>query len=342
MKKNSWISALALLVCLVFSTQVMAQEERTEEKSNTKVIIIEEKVDKYGNKTVNKTVKEGDFTDEEIEKMIEGEGMPGKDSKVLFWDDSDEKSGYLGVQITDTEEGVEITEVVEGTAAADASLNAGDIITSINGNDVEDMEELVDMVSDLAPGTDVTIGYLREGEAATTTATLGSRSNVFEMEFGDFEMGDFEWTEEGDFDMEELQEKMEDLQKKMEIMQEKMHHKMEKMHEKEHKMHKEEHQKMRELEERLHEEHMNEAPKPRFGVYIEEADGGVLVTDVVHGSLAADAGLNEGDIITSFNGVDVSTPDALIEAVNAAEAGEKISMKYLRDGKSQKASVKFE
>lgn len=319
MKKNNLFTAVALFACLIFSVQVMAQEERAEEKSDTKVIIIEEKVDKYGNKTVTKTVKEGNFTDEEIEKMIEGKEKSEKHKKdMMFFGDDGEKKGYLGVQIRDTENGVEVTEVVEGSAAADASLKAGDIVTSINGTAVESMEELVNMITGMEPGAEVEIAYTREGDAQTTTARLGERANVFS-----FERMDGEWEEHG----EEMHKEMEKMHKEME----KMHGKMDKMHKEEHKLHE------------RHMEGMNEAPRPRFGVYIDEAEGGgVLVNEVIKGSLAEDAGLNEGDIITSFNGVEVNTPEELIAAVKAAGKGQKIAVKYQRDGKAEKATVKFE
>jgi S1-C subfamily serine protease len=86
-----------------------------------------------------------------------------------------------------------------------------------------------------------------------------------------------------------------------------------------------------------------EKNKPRFGVSIEEAEGdGVVVTKVYEGSLAKQAGLQEGDVITTFNGVEVNTADELIEAVKIAPADDKVKVIFLRDGKKMKEKVEFE
>ncbi|MDX1476992.1 MAG: PDZ domain-containing protein [Saprospiraceae bacterium] len=322
MKIIQWITAAAVLACMITGPALMAQEERSEEKETTKVIIIEEKTDRYGNKTVTKTVKEGNFTDEEIEKMIEGDGErhsmwhgQEKLNKGMF--KSHAPRGYLGVNIDDAEEGgALVREVVEGSPAADASLSEGDIITEVNGDAIASADALIEAIGSLEPGTTVALTYLRDGDTQTTEARLEGRNDFVEFEMSD----DFEW------DQAEFEKKME-----------KMHEKMKGMHEKMEKMHKE-----KEWKEGMHDDmEWNQAPRPRFGVYIEETEGGVVVTEVVEGSLAEGAGLQEGDIITAFNGTAVATPEALVDAVQSAEAGKKATVKYLRDGKAQKASVTF-
>lgn len=83
--------------------------------------------------------------------------------------------------------------------------------------------------------------------------------------------------------------------------------------------------------------------KPRLGVGIDMAeDGGALVTQVYERSLAEKAGLQEGDIIAAFNGVQVRDPEALIKAVRAAEAGQEVTIDYQRDGEMHTTKTTFE
>ena len=323
MKLFQRIATLAILALLITQPAAMAQEERKEEKETTKVIIIEEKTDQYGNKTVTKTIKEGQFTDEEIERMIEGEGdergvWHGKRGQDKGFFKSMEPRGYLGVNIEDAEEGgALVLEVVDESPAADASLHEGDVIRAIDGMEIEDADALIDAIGGMKPGATIDVRYVRDGATQTTQATLTGREDVMEFEFSD----DFDWDESGEF-----REKMEKMKEKMKDM----HQKMEKMHEK------------GEWKEDMHlEREFNAAPRPRFGVYIEEDEDGVRVTEVIEGSLAEGAGLQEGDVITEFNGTSASNPDVLIEAVQAVEAGKSVTIRYLRDGKTQKTSVKF-
>lgn len=74
----------------------------------------------------------------------------------------------------ESDKGVQIMEVVEGSAAAIAGLQAGDVITAVEGKAVQRPADLTEQLSAFAPGDAVSISYLRAGAAATTTATLGA------------------------------------------------------------------------------------------------------------------------------------------------------------------------
>jgi serine protease Do len=74
--------------------------------------------------------------------------------------------------------GVIISLVGPGLPAAKAGLKAGDIITTINGKPVKDGDELVAIISDYKPGSNVDIGYLRNGQALHATVTVGDRDKV--------------------------------------------------------------------------------------------------------------------------------------------------------------------
>ncbi|HVU36274.1 MAG TPA: DegQ family serine endoprotease [Opitutaceae bacterium] len=68
-------------------------------------------------------------------------------------------------------------------------------------------------------------------------------------------------------------------------------------------------------------------------------DHGALVADVEPGAPAAKAGLKAGDVITKFNGKQVTDANELTLAVTNTEPGTKINLEVLRDGKSQDLSA---
>ncbi len=90
---------------------------------------------------------------------------------------------HLGVIIDDwlqygevePERGVIIVDVAPGSAADNAGLQAGDIIVSINGEDVFYLALLFDKLFSYYPGDTVTITYYREGIENEVTVVLGER-----------------------------------------------------------------------------------------------------------------------------------------------------------------------
>jgi aminopeptidase YwaD len=72
-------------------------------------------------------------------------------------------------------DGLRLASVVPGTAAAKAGLREGDVIVRFDGSSVEGFEDFRAMVQERKPGDTVSVLYLRDGEAHTTSATLGTR-----------------------------------------------------------------------------------------------------------------------------------------------------------------------
>ena len=93
---------------------------------------------------------------------------------------------YLGIsaqtitsqysQLLNMPEGVYISSVEQGSAAEECGLQSGDIICSLDGEDIADMETFHDRIVACKPGDKVTIVYYRNNngnyEKQTTTATL--------------------------------------------------------------------------------------------------------------------------------------------------------------------------
>jgi len=68
--------------------------------------------------------------------------------------------------------GVLVSKVLPGSAADKAGIKRGDIITSINGEKIEDSNVLRNKVASTLPGTSIKLTVLREGKEQELTATL--------------------------------------------------------------------------------------------------------------------------------------------------------------------------
>ncbi len=68
---------------------------------------------------------------------------------------------------------------------------------------------------------------------------------------------------------------------------------------------------------------------------------GVVVADVQPGSGADRAGLKKGDVITSFNGVEVNDPNVFRNQVASTAPGTEITLTILRDGREQQVRAKL-
>ena len=86
----------------------------------------------------------------------------------------------LGVTVTDASSrdgllaGAGISSVSDGSAAADAGLEEGDVVTEVDGRLVSGSESLVATIRGYRPGDTVTLTVQRDGEERTVKATLDS------------------------------------------------------------------------------------------------------------------------------------------------------------------------
>ncbi|WP_230880851.1 S1C family serine protease [Planomonospora sp. ID91781] len=75
-----------------------------------------------------------------------------------------------------------------------------------------------------------------------------------------------------------------------------------------------------------------------LGVGLADATGdtaGALVGQITEGSPAAQAGLRQGDVITKINDTAVEDGDTVVGVVRGLKPGDKVTLVYLRDGRSQ-------
>ena len=118
-------------------------------------------------------------------------------------EDGEAEYGYLGVSTQelypqladrlglDVETGALVSEVVEDSPADDAGLTAGDrriefqgqsdiavdgdVIVSVNGEELTHTADLADLIRLLEPGEEVNLGVLKDGERETIEVELGDR-----------------------------------------------------------------------------------------------------------------------------------------------------------------------
>lgn len=71
-----------------------------------------------------------------------------------------------------TMEGIYVAKVTEESAAEEAGMKEGDVITAIDGKPVNKMAELQEVLAKKRPGDKVSVTYLRDKKKATKTVTL--------------------------------------------------------------------------------------------------------------------------------------------------------------------------
>jgi serine protease Do len=75
--------------------------------------------------------------------------------------------------------GVIVTSVQPGGPAEKAGLKPRDIITTIDGRNIKDGDDLVNDIASRRPGSTARLSFLRDGKQMDTTATIGDRDQVF-------------------------------------------------------------------------------------------------------------------------------------------------------------------
>ena len=106
---------------------------------------------------------------------------------------------YIGVQVQPVTaaiaeslglkkaEGALVAEAQPDAPAAKAGIQAGDVVTAVNGTSVKDSRDLARQISTMAPGSSAKLDILRKGESKTIEVTLAAMPNQKQANASDHE-----------------------------------------------------------------------------------------------------------------------------------------------------------
>jgi serine protease Do len=75
--------------------------------------------------------------------------------------------------------GVLVQQVQPGGPADKGGIKPGDIITTIDGRNIKDGDDLVNDIASRRPGSSIRLGFLRDGKPQDATVAVGDRDKVF-------------------------------------------------------------------------------------------------------------------------------------------------------------------
>lgn len=145
--------------------------QTTVEIKNGNIYVNGEKVASAGNNNIDKKIiidSDKDLNDPDFFKNETGPDFS------RGWDNKASRKAMLGV-ITNADKsgkGAYIQQVTPGSAAKDAGLKEGDVITQVDGKEIDDPKSLVEAIESHEAGDKVVITYERNGKTQETNATL--------------------------------------------------------------------------------------------------------------------------------------------------------------------------
>jgi len=107
-----------------------------------------------------------------------GEALPVIDALRAQSSGEVRAEGYLGVELDDRRDGGQgavIRSVQDGTPAAEAGIEAGDLVVAADGAAIDGATGLIAAIRDLQPGDTTTVTVLRDGERLDLAVTLTDR-----------------------------------------------------------------------------------------------------------------------------------------------------------------------
>jgi serine protease Do len=78
------------------------------------------------------------------------------------------------IAVFNVKQGALLTEVRSGSPADKGGLKGGDIVTRVDATEIRDPRHLQITIARLAPGTEINVGYVRDGQKAEATVKLGT------------------------------------------------------------------------------------------------------------------------------------------------------------------------
>lgn len=178
------------------------------DKSGSKDVVQDISVEKRNGQTNIKVVKEEDGKKEEMKFEYDGDEMPedvkaklkemgldhvvmesaeGKDNhEVIVMVEKEEvsnskKKAQLGVMLVQEQDQVIIDGVVTGTAADEAGIKEGDIITAINNEKITSVENLVSMIGAYGVGDELSVDLIRDSKNHNLKVKLKEKKEMYKV-----------------------------------------------------------------------------------------------------------------------------------------------------------------
>ncbi len=314
---------------------MMAQDKNGDKE----VIIIEKTIDQDGN-VISKSIKrnQGNYTEEELDKLMEEDqdhmlrsfdmkGMGFGDLNGLFGTRSPENNkAKLGVLITTENGQAIIKDVITGSGAADVDIRVGDKLISIEKIPVATIDEVKEAIVNKKAGEEVQVVVWRDGSEIEKIVKLGGNKG---SDFGDFfndpdnSMFGFFGAEGGiPMDLDSIMKRLQGMGMEQfdfggSSMEELLNPRGER-----------------------NGISSNDEARPQLGVFIEDKDGAIVVTEVIPNSAASEAGLRVGDSIERIDDNSVSSFRELKSWMNTKSIGDEAFLTISRKGKkSQKKLI---
>ena len=335
MKKIVVKIAFVPILVLLVNVGMMAQDKNGEKE----VIIIEKTIDQDGN-VISKSIKrnQGNYTEEELDKLMEEdqghmlrsfdmEGMGFEDLSGLFGGSQYPSSKpTLGVLIASENGQAIISEVVQYSGAAEADIRVGDKLISIEKIPVETIQDIKEALGDKKAGEEVTVIVWRDGSELEKIVKLGGKNGG---DFGNFfsdpdnSMFGFFGTEGGiSMDLDSIMKRLQGMgMEQFDFGDSNMEGLLNPRGERNGISSKDE-------------------ARPQLGVFIEDRNGSIVVTEVIPSSAASEAGLRVGDSIERIDDNKVSSFRELKSWMNTKSIGDETFLTISRNGKeSQKKLI---
>ena len=235
---------------------------------------------------------------------------------VIRINESIEKRPFLGVEMGNkkSDKGIYIDKVVKESAAEQAGLKSGDIITSIDGNKMAKFGDLVEALSEKKVGDKISIEYLRDDKVNKTEAILGESK-----------AGSSWITKSKDGEEVEIRIDMDDANFDYDIDLDDM------------KIEIDDNGDENIFYFRKSGEGKGET-RPFLGIHMDledEDSEGVKLAGTTKDSGAEKAGLKKGDIIISIDGKAVNKLKDVTAVLTDKKTGDKVEIKYTRKGETQ-------
>ncbi|MCP4464138.1 MAG: PDZ domain-containing protein, partial [Planctomycetaceae bacterium] len=102
-----------------------------------------------------------------------GVGVVGVNARLIK-----PQSGFMGVNLSQTDRGVAITRVTADSPAQKGGLARGDVVIKVNGESFTKIDKLIPRVKSFPPGEEIRLTVLRDGNEIVADVVLGEERSL--------------------------------------------------------------------------------------------------------------------------------------------------------------------